>query len=186
MYLHLSRCGTRGHKYRLQVARVTWHSAAPAAAEVLARFAAPSRHMLFMTSESLNIADIPCFVWRSGYTGEDDFEISVPGEHAEHLARLLLGEAEVRPAGLGARDSLRLEAGLCLYGNDIDEETTPVEASLVWVVGRRRRGLHGRRRRRAGHTVEVKGWLQPDPRSRVSRNWTRCSSCCPSAWRNAS
>ena len=115
----------------------------PAAAEVLARFAAPSRHMVFMTSENLNIADIPCFVWRSGYTGEDGFEISVPSEHAERLARLLLGEAEVKPAGLGARDSLRLEAGLCLYGNDLDEDTTPVEAALAWVVGRRRRAEGG-------------------------------------------
>ena len=115
----------------------------PAAAEVLARFAAPSRHMVFMTSENLNIADIPCFVSRSGYTGEDGFELSVPSENAERLARLLLGEAEVRPAGLGARDSLRLEAGLCLYGNDIDEETTPVEAALAWVIGRRRRAEGG-------------------------------------------
>lgn len=115
----------------------------PAAAEVLARFAAPSRHMVFMTSENLNIADIPCFVSRSGYTGEDGFEISVPSEHADRLARLLLGEAEVRPAGLGARDSLRLEAGLCLYGNDIDEDTTPVEAALAWVIAKRRRAEGG-------------------------------------------
>ncbi|MDP7345310.1 MAG: glycine cleavage system aminomethyltransferase GcvT, partial [Alphaproteobacteria bacterium] len=104
------------------------------AAEVLARFAAPSRHMVFMTGENLNIADIPCFVSRSGYTGEDGFEISVSSEYADRLARLLLGEAEVRPAGLGARDSLRLEAGLCLYGNDIDEDTTLVEAALSWVI----------------------------------------------------
>ena len=115
----------------------------PAAAEVLARFAAPSRHMVFMTSENLNIADIPCFVSRSGYTGEDGFEISVPNEHAERLARLLLGEVEVKPAGLGARDSLRLEAGLCLYGNDIDEDTTPVEAALAWVIAQRRRAEGG-------------------------------------------
>jgi len=115
----------------------------PAAAEVLARFTAPSRHMVFMTSENLNIADIPCFVSRSGYTGEDGFEISVPNEHAERLARLLLGEAEVAPAGLGARDSLRLEAGLCLYGNDIDEDTTPVEAALTWVIAPRRRAEGG-------------------------------------------
>ena len=115
----------------------------PAAAEVLARFAAPSRHMVFMTIENLNIADIPCFVSRSGYTGEDGFEISVPSEHAERLARLLLGEAEVRPAGLGARDTLRLEAGLCLHGNDIDEDTTPVEAALAWVIARRRRAEGG-------------------------------------------
>src|SRR5262249_44990476 len=76
---------------------------------------------------------------RSGYTGEDGFEISVPGEAASGLARRLLAEPEVAPIGLGARDSLRLEAGLCLHGHDIDETTTPVEAALVWTIGKRRR-----------------------------------------------
>jgi aminomethyltransferase len=85
------------------------------------------------------LAGIPCLVSRSGYTGEDGFEISVPAEHAEALADKLIAEPEVTPAGLGARDSLRLEAGLCLYGNDIDELTTPVEADLNWVIGKRRR-----------------------------------------------
>jgi len=76
---------------------------------------------------------------RSGYTGEDGVEISVPAEAAEDFARRLLALPGVMPAGLGARDSLRLEAGLCLYGNDIDETTTPVEANLVWSIGKRRR-----------------------------------------------
>ena len=80
-----------------------------------------------------------CFVTRSGYTGEDGFEISVPGDAAEGLARRLLAMAEVKPVGLGARDSLRLEAGLCLYGHDIDETTTPIEAGLAWSIGERRR-----------------------------------------------
>ncbi|MCZ6467720.1 MAG: glycine cleavage system aminomethyltransferase GcvT [Alphaproteobacteria bacterium] len=115
----------------------------PAAVNVLARLAPPCRHMFFMTGEALSVADVPCFVIRSGYTGEDGFEISVPAEEAEHLARLLLDEPEVRPAGLGARDSLRLEAGFCLYGNDIDETTTPVEAGLSWVIGKRRRAEGG-------------------------------------------
>ena len=115
----------------------------PAAVDVLARLAPPCRHMLFMTGATLTLADVPCFVIRSGYTGEDGFEISVPAEEAEHLARLLLDEPEVRPAGLGARDSLRLEAGLCLYGNDIDETTTPVEAALSWAIGKRRRAEGG-------------------------------------------
>ena len=92
-----------------------------------------------MTSESLNIADIPCFVWRSGYTGEDGFEISIASEHAEAAARALLDLPEVEPIGLGARDSLRLEAGLCLYGHDIDETTSPIEAALAWTIGKRRR-----------------------------------------------
>ncbi len=115
----------------------------PAAGEVLARFAPASRHMVHMNGESLTVADAPCFVTRSGYTGEDGFEMSVPAADAERLARLLLDEPEVKPAGLGARDSLRLEAGLCLYGNDIDETTTPVEAGLAWIIGKRRRAEGG-------------------------------------------
>jgi aminomethyltransferase len=80
-----------------------------------------------------------CLVSRSGYTGEDGFEISVPNNAVEKFARLLLNESEVQPIGLGARDSLRLEAGLCLYGHDLDPQTTPVEASLIWAIGKRRR-----------------------------------------------
>ena len=76
---------------------------------------------------------------RSGYTGEDGFEISVPNERAEALARALLDHPEVAPAGLGARDSLRLEAGLCLYGHDLDAQTTPVEANLRWAISKSRR-----------------------------------------------
>uniref|UniRef100_UPI0031381FC0 glycine cleavage T C-terminal barrel domain-containing protein n=1 Tax=Variovorax sp. YR752 TaxID=1884383 RepID=UPI0031381FC0 len=79
------------------------------------------------------------FVTRSGYTGEDGFEISVAGKDADALARLLLAQPEVKPVGLGARNSLRLEAGLCLYGNDIDTTTTPVEASLNWAIQKVRR-----------------------------------------------
>ena len=115
----------------------------PKAVDVLARLAPPCRHMLFMTAETLTIADAPCFVTRSGYTGEDGYEISVAADKAEHLARLLLAETEVAAIGLGARDSLRLEAGLCLYGNDIDATTTPIEASLAWTVSRRRRAEGG-------------------------------------------
>jgi aminomethyltransferase len=111
----------------------------PAAATVLARFARGAATMKFMTVADLLIDGMACFVSRSGYTGEDGFEISVPAGQAEKLARRLLAEAEVKPAGLGARDSLRLEAGLCLYGNDIDRATTPVEAGLAWAIAKRRR-----------------------------------------------
>ncbi|MEO5372938.1 MAG: glycine cleavage system aminomethyltransferase GcvT [Alphaproteobacteria bacterium] len=111
----------------------------PAAAAVMARLAPGSESMRFMTARSLTVAGIPCFVTRSGYTGEDGFELSVAATEALALARALLAEPEVRPAGLGARDSLRLEAGLCLHGADIDDATTPVEADLTWVIGRRRR-----------------------------------------------
>ena len=81
----------------------------------------------------------PCLVTRSGYTGEDGFEISLETGAAAALAERLLAEPEVAPIGLGARDLLRLEAGLCLYGHDIDETTTPVEAGLVWTIGKNRR-----------------------------------------------
>lgn len=111
----------------------------PAAADVLKRFAPAAKLMLFMTSETLRIGDVKCAVCRSGYTGEDGFEISVPADQAEALARMLLDEPEVMPAGLGARDTLRLEAGLCLYGHEIDETTTPIEAGLAWTIQRRRR-----------------------------------------------
>src|SRR5690606_3036513 len=80
-----------------------------------------------------------CFVTRSGYTGEDGFEISVPADRAEQLARALLAQPEVKPIGLGARDTLRLEAGLCLYGHDINTTTTPVEAALTWAIQKVRR-----------------------------------------------
>jgi aminomethyltransferase len=115
----------------------------PAAAAVLARLARGAETMAFMSVAAVAIAGIACYVTRSGYTGEDGYEISVPEADAEKLARRLLAEPEVAPAGLGARDTLRLEAGLCLYGNDIDESTTPVEADLAWTIQKRRRAEGG-------------------------------------------
>ena len=85
------------------------------------------------------LAGAPAIISRTGYTGEDGFEISLEGGDAERVARTLLGEGEVLPIGLGARDSLRLEAGLCLYGHDIDETRDPAQASLMWSIGKRRR-----------------------------------------------
>lgn len=111
----------------------------PAAVAVMTRLSQEAAGQPFMGVVTLTLAGIPCLVSRSGYTGEDGFEISVPTEQAEALADCLVAEIEVAPAGLGARDSLRLEAGLCLYGNDIDELTTPIEAGLTWVIGKRRR-----------------------------------------------
>jgi aminomethyltransferase len=115
----------------------------PAAAAVLERLAPGAARLRFMTQAPFAVAGIPCLVARSGYTGEDGFELSVPAADAERLARRLLAEAEVKPIGLGARDSLRLEAGLCLYGHDIDTSTTPVEAGLAWTIGKRRREAGG-------------------------------------------
>jgi len=111
----------------------------PRAAAVLARLCPPVAAMSFMSVVTEPVAGIPCVISRTGYTGEDGFEISLAADQAEALADRLLQEPEVAPAGLGARDSLRLEAGLCLYGNDIDELTSPVEAGLTWVIGKRRK-----------------------------------------------
>jgi len=111
----------------------------PQAAATLARLAPGIERFVFMTGGAVQIGGIDAFVTRSGYTGEDGFEISVAAKDAEALARLLLAQPEVKPIGLGARNSLRLEAGLCLYGSDIDTSTTPVEASLNWAIQKVRR-----------------------------------------------
>ncbi|EGR2796777.1 glycine cleavage system aminomethyltransferase GcvT [Vibrio navarrensis] len=111
----------------------------PKAAEVLARFQPAVAEMLFMDVQKLELLGEECIISRSGYTGEDGYEISVPADKAEALARALTAEQEVEWIGLGARDSLRLECGLCLYGHDLDETTTPVEASLLWGIQKVRR-----------------------------------------------
>ncbi len=117
----------------------------PAAASVLARLApgAGVETMAFMSSRPLALDGFDVTVSRSGYTGEDGFEISLPAEDAEGFARRLLAESEVEPIGLGARDTLRLEAGLCLYGHELDETTDPVEAGLTWSIPKRRRAEGG-------------------------------------------
>ena len=111
----------------------------PKAADAFATLAPASVGQGFMTIHEYDVAGIPCLVTRSGYTGEDGFEISAPADRAEELARALLALDGVSPIGLGARDSLRLEAGLCLFGADIDTTTTPVEANIQWIIGKRRR-----------------------------------------------
>ncbi|WP_172565667.1 glycine cleavage system aminomethyltransferase GcvT [Vibrio navarrensis] len=111
----------------------------PKAAEVLARFQPAVAEMLFMDVQKLELLGEECIISRSGYTGEDGYEISVPADKAEALARALTAEQEVEWIGLGARDSLRLECGLCLYGHDLDQTTTPVEASLLWGIQKVRR-----------------------------------------------
>jgi aminomethyltransferase len=111
----------------------------PKAAAVIARHAPALAELKFMTSTDLTVAGLWCHVSRTGYTGEDGVEISVKNEDVEALASLLLKDERVKPIGLGARDSLRLEAGLCLYGHDIDTSTSPIEADLKWSIQRRRR-----------------------------------------------
>lgn len=111
----------------------------PAAEAVLGAAAPDAPAMRFMDVRVLTLFGVNCLVSRSGYTGEDGFEISVPATHAEPVARKLLAHPQVAPIGLGARDSLRLEAGLCLYGSDLDTATTPVEAALEWSIQKSRR-----------------------------------------------
>jgi aminomethyltransferase len=111
----------------------------PTAVQALARMNRGVAKLVFMTGGLFELAGAVCFVTRSGYTGEDGFEISVPAEQAEALAEALLAQPEVMPAGLGARDTLRLEAGLCLYGHDIGTTTSPVEAGLAWAIQKVRR-----------------------------------------------
>ncbi|OIQ63201.1 aminomethyltransferase [mine drainage metagenome] len=111
----------------------------PKAESVLAKFCPEVSAMRFMDAGRRRVGGLECFVSRSGYTGEDGFEISVPTEAAEQVARDLLADSDVLPVGLGARDSLRLEAGLCLYGHDIDTSTTPVEGALEWSIQKSRR-----------------------------------------------
>lgn len=111
----------------------------PAAETVLASLAPEAAEMRFMDVRTLEINGAECWVSRSGYTGEDGYEISVPALQAEDLARVMLAHDDVMPIGLGARDSLRLEAGLCLYGHDMDANTSPAEAGLTWAIQKIRR-----------------------------------------------
>jgi aminomethyltransferase len=115
----------------------------PAAAAVLSDFCDGIANLDFMTATETTLAGCKCLITRSGYTGEDGFEISLQEDGAKAVAELLLTQPRVRPIGLGARDSLRLEAGLCLYGHDINETTTPIEAGLAWTIGKRRRAEGG-------------------------------------------
>ncbi|MGX1197147.1 glycine cleavage system aminomethyltransferase GcvT [Parvibaculum sp. MBR-TMA-1.3b-4.2] len=111
----------------------------PKAAAAMAELAPQTADQAFMTVNETDIDGAACLVSRSGYTGEDGFEISVPADKVEALTRKLLSDERVKPIGLGARDSLRLEAGLCLYGHDLDEDTTPIEGALTWTISKRRR-----------------------------------------------
>jgi aminomethyltransferase len=111
----------------------------PKAADVLAKFCPEAPDMKFMDAGPHQVNGIACFVSRSGYTGEDGYEISIPNDQAEALTSALLDHPDVLPIGLGARDSLRLEAGMCLYGHDIDTTTTPVEGNLIWSIQKSRR-----------------------------------------------
>ncbi len=135
----------------------------PAAEGVLAGMAPEAAGLRFMSAGEIELLGTPCLVSRSGYTGEDGFEISVPNERAVALAEALLEHPDVRPVGLGARDSLRLEAGLCLYGHDLSPSITPVEAALTWSIGKRRRAEGGF----AGEQTILRQLADGAPRRRV-------------------
>jgi aminomethyltransferase len=142
-YAHI--CGRLPDGVRLQSApeRALLALQGPAAARVLATLWDAAPALRFMTAAAGKVGAFDCHISRSGYTGEDGFEISIAAASAEKLARLLLAQDGVQPIGLGARDSLRLEAGLCLYGHDIDEATSPIEAGLAWSIQKRRRADGG-------------------------------------------
>jgi len=139
----------------------------PAAEAVLARLAPEVAAMRFMDVRAVALVGTACLVSRSGYTGEDGFEISVPARDAEALAEALLRDPAVAPVGLGARDSLRLEAGLCLYGADLDEKTTPVEAALEWAIPAVRRDGGARAGGFAGADAIIGQLANGAPRRRV-------------------
>jgi aminomethyltransferase len=143
----------------------------PAAADVLAQLMPDTARLSFMSANLLYWKDIGCLVSRSGYTGEDGFEIVVPSDSAAKLWTTLLADPRVAPIGLGARDSLRLEAGLCLYGHDIDEQSSPIEAGLAWSIQRRRReeggfpGADRIRREIASGPARRRVGIRPDGRA---------------------
>ncbi len=139
----------------------------PEAESVLAKFDAEVASMKFMDTGPRRLAGLDCFVSRSGYSGEDGFEISVPADAAEDFANKLLTEENVLPIGLGARDSLRLEAGLCLYGHDLDTSTTPVEGALEWSIQKSRRNGGARAGGFLGADVILAQFEQGAPRRRV-------------------
>jgi aminomethyltransferase len=143
----------------------------PKAAEILARHCPGAADLGFMSARATDFDGVPVHVSRSGYTGEDGFEISVRAKRLETVADVLLADPLVKPIGLGARDSLRLEAGLCLYGHDIDETTSPVEAALVWSMQKRRReeggfpGFERVRRELAEGPPRLRVGLKPEGRA---------------------
>ncbi len=139
----------------------------PAAEAVLARLSPSSASMRFMDIRPAPIAGVSCLISRSGYTGEDGFEISTPARDTEKVARALLADPAVTLVGLGARDSLRTEAGLCLYGCDFDESTTPVEAALGWAIPKVRRWRGARGGHFPGADVVLEQLERGAPRCRV-------------------
>ncbi|HEB27526.1 MAG TPA: glycine cleavage system aminomethyltransferase GcvT [Porticoccus sp.] len=139
----------------------------PSAVDVMAQLAPDVCELVFMTGSRVILEGADCYITRSGYTGEDGFEISVPAESAEALARKLVSFGQVNAIGLGARDSLRLEAGLCLYGHDLDTETTPIQASLLWSISKSRRADGAKAGGFPGADIIFNEQVKGAPRKRV-------------------
>jgi aminomethyltransferase len=139
----------------------------PLSEAVLRQWCPDVASMHFMDVRALSLLGTNCIVSRSGYTGEDGFEISVAAAEADRLAREILADPQVAPVGLGARDSLRLEAGLCLYGADLDASTTPVEAKLEWAIAKSRRAGGSREGGFPGADVILRQLAGGDARRRV-------------------
>ncbi len=142
-YAHMAARLPKGVRLQQSAARALVALQGPAAAGIMARLSPEAAGLSFMTARAVKVGAFDCHVSRSGYTGEDGFEISVAAAYAVPLAELILKQEGVQPIGLGARDSLRLEAGMCLYGHELDETTSPVEANLVWSMQKRRRDEGG-------------------------------------------
>ncbi len=138
-YAHIHAHLPEGVALHVQEDRALLALQGPKAAQVLARLSPEAAALTFMSASPTTVAGAYAHISRSGYTGEDGYEISIPAAEAVKVWEALLAEPEVKPIGLGARDSLRLEAGLCLYGHDIDPTTSPVEGGLVWSMQKRRR-----------------------------------------------
>lgn len=170
-----ARLGDRGLAIEVHDDRALLALQGPAAASALAQIMPASAPLRFMDAAAIPYGGVECIVSRSGYTGEDGFEISIPADQVASLAERLLGDAAVALAGLGARDSLRLEAGLCLYGHDLDETISPIEAGLAWAIPKVRRSGGGRAggypgsaridRELAGGCARVRVGLQPEGRA---------------------
>ncbi|MDG6093614.1 glycine cleavage system aminomethyltransferase GcvT [Acetobacter sp. AN02] len=139
----------------------------PEAGQVMSRLAPETDDMRFMDAREIVLDGARVIISRSGYTGEDGFEIGIEGHDAARIARLLLEQPEVKPIGLGARDSLRLEAGLCLYGSDLDETTTPVEGALEWAIQKSRRAGGSREGGFPGADIILQQFASGAPRRRV-------------------
>jgi aminomethyltransferase len=134
----ISKFLSKDHKYFINSDLSLIALQGPKSAEILEKFTPGVSNLKFMTGDNFNLEGENFYITRSGYTGEDGFEISIPNNKVEKLIKFLI-ENKVHPIGLGARDTLRLEAGLCLYGHDLNEKTNPIEANLKWAIAKRRR-----------------------------------------------